>query len=129
MSTDKPKGTRLTSDAHNDAVTENFQVTFHCTADSVPPPELELLFDNSSLGFFINNKFAFENVNASNQGTYRCVPRNILGTGPEATLNLTVLGKYGDELYENISITTRNLQFSMNDIIRLTVEREVNLFE
>ena len=99
MSTDKPEGTRLTSDARNDAVIENFQVTFHCIADSIPPPELELLFDDSSLGFFIHNKFALVNVNASNQGTYKCVPRNILGTGLAATLNLTVIGKYGDELY------------------------------
>ena len=128
MSTDKPEGTRLTSDAHNDAVAKDFQVIFHCTADSVPPPELELLFDNSSLGFFINNKFTLKNVNVSNQGTYKCVPRNILGPGPEATLNLTVLGKYGNELYENISITTRNLQFSMNDIIRLTVKERSKSF-
>ena len=95
LSTDKPEGTRLTSDAQNDAVTENFEVTFHCTANSVPPPELQLLFNNSSLGFFINNKFVLTNVNSSNQGTYKCIPRNILGTGPAASLNLTVLGKCG----------------------------------
>lgn len=101
----KPEGTRLTSDAQNDAVTENFQVTFHCTADSVPPPELELLFDNSSLGFFINNKFSLAIVNASNQGTYKCVPRNILGTGPAATLNLTVLVSPSiDYISQNITV-------------------------
>ena len=119
MSTDKPEGTRLTSDARNDAVIENFQVTFHCIADSVPPPELELLFDDSSLGFFINNKFAFTNVNASNQGTYKCVPRNILGTGLAATLNLTVIGRYGDEPYWNISNTPRNHVCSINDTASL----------
>ena len=122
MSTDKPEGTRLTSDAENDAVTENLQVTFHCFADSVPSAELELLFDNSSLGFFINNEFALTNVNASNQGTYKCVPHNILGTGPAATLNLTVLGKYGDDLCETISITSRNHKFSMYDVIRLIIK-------
>lgn len=128
MSTDKPEGTRLTSDAQNDAVTENFQVTFHCTADGVPPPELELLFNNSSLGFFINNKFALTNVNASNQGTYKCVPRNILGTGPAATLNLTVLGKYGDELYWNITNAPRNHMCSINDTISLIINLRCKSF-
>lgn len=109
MSTDKPGGTRLISDAQNDAVTEKLQVTFYCFADSVPPPDLELLFDDSSVGLFINNKFALENVNASNQGTYKCIPRNILGTGPAATLSLTVLGKYEDEPCENISVMTSKL--------------------
>lgn len=119
MSTDTPEGTRLTSDARNDAVIENFQVTFHCIADSVPPPELELLFDDSSLGFFINNKFALANVSASDQGTYKCVPRNILGTGLAATLNLTVIGKCGDELYWNIRNASRNHVCSRNDTISL----------
>lgn len=119
MSTDKPEGTRLTSDARNDAVIENFQVTFHCIADSVPPPELELLFDDSSLGFFINNKFALANVSASDQGTYKCVPRNILGTGLAATLNLTVIGRCGDELYWNIRNASRDHVCSINDTISL----------
>ena len=91
--TDKPRGTRLTSDAQNDAVKENTQVTFYCIAESVPPPELELRFDDSSLGLFNNGRFTLKQLNASNQGAYGCVPRNILGTGPEATLHLTVLGK------------------------------------
>ena len=109
MSTDKPGGTRLISDAQNDAVTEKLQVTFYCFADSVPPPDLEVLFDDSSLGFLINNKFALKNVNASNQGTYKCIPRNILGTGPAATLSLTVLGEYEDVPCENISVMTSKL--------------------
>jgi len=91
--TDKPRGTRLISDAQNDAVKENSQVTFYCTAESVPPPELELRFDDSPLGFFNNGRFTHKQLNASNQGSYGCVPRNILGIGPEATLHLTVLGK------------------------------------
>lgn len=94
--TDKPRGTRLTSDTQNDAVKESSQVTFFCTAESVPPAELELRFDGSSLGFFNNGRFTLKHINASNQGAYECVPRNILGTGPEATLNLTVLGKCKD---------------------------------
>lgn len=91
--TDKPRGTRLTSDAQNNAVEKNFQVTFYCTAESVPPPELELHFDDSPLGFFNNGRFTLKHINASYQGVYGCVPRNILGTGPEDTLSLTVLGK------------------------------------
>ena len=91
--TDKPRGTRLTSDAQNDTVTENSQVTFYCTAESLPQPELQLHFEHSPLGFFSNGRFTLKHINASNQGAYGCIPRNILGTGPEAALHLIVLGK------------------------------------
>ena len=97
---------------------ESSSVTFFCTADSVPPPELELRFGNSALGLFDNGTFTLKNINASNQGTYECVPRNILGTGPTATLNLTVLGKYRDEYYNNFSIRFEIVHM-MSKIIRI----------
>jgi len=50
-----------------------------------------LRFDDSPLGFFNNGRFTLKHINASYQGAYGCVPRNILGTGPEDTLSLTVL--------------------------------------
>lgn len=56
---------------------------------------LELRFKSMSLGSFSDGKFIISQVKASDQGTYECVARNILGIGQIATLNLTVLGMYG----------------------------------
>jgi len=91
--TDKPVGTRLASDAQSNGVMAGHAVTFSCSADSLPPPELELRFNNTSLGFFKNGLFTLQRVNTSHQGMYECVARNLLGTGHKATLNLTVFGK------------------------------------
>lgn len=92
--TDKPVGTRVTSDARNNAVMVDQAVTFTCSAESLPTPQLELLFNNKTLGMFQNGTFALHRVNVSNEGEYQCIPRNFLGTGPTAHLNLTVRGKY-----------------------------------
>lgn len=71
-------------------------MTFHCSADSVPPSVLELRFKNTSLGHFINGKFTIDQVNAFDEGMYKCLASNTIGVGSPATLNLTVLGKYGE---------------------------------
>lgn len=73
----------------------NLPVTFHCSADSVPPPVLTLRFKNLVLGNFSNiGAFTIKQVKASDQGMYECVPSNIIGMGVTATLNLTILGKH-----------------------------------
>ncbi|KAL9964707.1 hypothetical protein ACROYT_G028383 [Oculina patagonica] len=87
----KPTASRLTSNVTGNAVIRNLSVTFHCWADSVPPPVLELRFKNSSLGNFIDGQFTIDRVRASDEGKYECVPSNIIGAGPIATLNLTVV--------------------------------------
>lgn len=91
---DKPTATRLTSNITGNTVIRNLSVTFHCSADSVPHPVLELRFKNSSLGYFIDGLFTIERVRASDEGKYECVPSNIIGVGRIATLNLSVVGKY-----------------------------------
>ena len=54
----------------------------------------EILFKGlSRLGDSGDGKLTIQQVKASDQGRYECVPRNILGTGRIASLNLTVLGK------------------------------------
>ena len=93
FSPDKPRATHLTSDATKNTAIEGFPLTFQCTADSVPPPIFEIRFKGLSLGDSGNGKLTIQQVKASDQGRYECVPRNILGTGRIASLNLTVLGK------------------------------------
>ena len=58
--------------------------------ESNPPPNLEIRLNNVSLGFFKNNTFTLQDVNMSYGGTYECVPWNMFGYGPIATVNLTV---------------------------------------
>ena len=77
--------------------------TLRCSADGVPPPVLELRFKNSSLGRFIDGMFTIEQVKASHEGIYECVPKNILGTGYIATLYLTVAGKNANSRQEILS--------------------------
>ena len=69
-------------------------VTFSCSADSLPRPELELRFHGKTVDMFQNGMFSIQSVNVSHQGLYECVPHNLLGSGPIARLNLTVLGEY-----------------------------------
>lgn len=84
--------THLRSDAKDDRVIAGNSVTFSCTAKSVPSSDLEIRLNNVSLGFFKNNTFTLQNVNTSYGGTYECVPWNMFGYGPIATVNLTVQG-------------------------------------
>lgn len=86
--------TKFTSDARSDAVMAGSSVTFSCTADSHPLPDLELRFHNNRVGTFQNGSFTIQNFSVSHEGMYECVPRNLLGTGITAHLNLTVMGKY-----------------------------------
>ena len=67
-------------------------VTFYCSADSLPPPQLELRFKNKTLGLFQNGNFSLQHVNISDEGVYECIARNVLGTGAIARLNLKVQG-------------------------------------
>lgn len=87
----KPRAMHLTTTATKNTAIEGRTVTFHCDADSVPSSLLELRFKGAPLGYFSNGKFTIAKVNASYQGPYECVARNILGTGQIATLNLNVL--------------------------------------
>ena len=92
FSTDKPVETRLRSYTKDDRVIAGNSVTFSCTAESNPPPNLEIRLNNVSLGFLKNNTFTLQDVNTSYGGTYECVPWNMFGYGPIATINLTVQG-------------------------------------
>ena len=91
---DKPIGTRFTSDAQGNTVMAEHAVTFSCAAESLPLPKLELRFNSKTIGWFQNGMFAIQSVNVSHQGLYECVPHNLLGSGPIARINLTVLGEY-----------------------------------
>lgn len=86
----KPVETRLRSYTKDDRVIVGNSVTFSCTAESNPPPNLEIRLNDVSLGFFKNNTFTLQDVNTSYGGTYECVPWNMFGYGPIATVNLTV---------------------------------------
>ena len=47
--------------------------------------------------------FTIHQVEASHEGIYECVPKNILGTGYIATLYLTVAGKNANSRQEILS--------------------------
>ncbi|XP_068686511.1 neural cell adhesion molecule 1-like isoform X2 [Montipora foliosa] len=86
----KPLRTSLTYSAKGDVVQVKDIVIFSCSADSLPPPQLELRFKNKTLGLFQNGNFSLQHVNISDEGVYECIARNVLGTGAIARLNLKV---------------------------------------
>ncbi|XP_068741715.1 hemicentin-1-like [Montipora capricornis] len=86
----KPIRTNVTYAVKGDVVLVKDTVTFSCSADSLPPPQLELRFNNKTLGLFQNGKFSLQHVNISDEGVYECIARNVLGTGAIARLNLRV---------------------------------------
>ncbi|XP_068733670.1 neural cell adhesion molecule 1-like isoform X1 [Montipora capricornis] len=86
----KPLRTSLTYSAKGDVVQVKDTVIFSCSADSLPPPQLELRFKNKTLGLFQNGNFSLQHVNISDEGVYECIARNVLGTGAIARLNLKV---------------------------------------
>ena len=99
ISPDKPRNTSLTSNVTRNNAIEGIPVTFTCSADSAPSPLYQLRFKGVSLGHFSDGVFTIQKVRASDQGIYDCVPRNILGIGQRATLNLIVLGKYSERKF------------------------------
>ena len=91
---DKPRTTLLTPNATKVKAIEGHPVTFYCKADGVPPPILELHFNGVLLGYFINGEYVMENINATDQGKYECVARNILGIRRITTFHVNVLCTY-----------------------------------
>ena len=91
--TDKPRNTTLLSSAVVDSVTANDSVTLNCSTDANPPAHVFSLYHEGSV-ITQNASFTIERVTWSDQGEYTCVPSNILGEGENASIALTVFGKF-----------------------------------
>ena len=88
---DQPTASTLTSVPSNTTVLHGTTVSLNCSTDANPPAHVydfyfnDILIGNSSSGVF--------NVTVKADGVYTCVPINTVGTGHNATVSVTAVGK------------------------------------
>ncbi|KAL9964823.1 hypothetical protein ACROYT_G028513 [Oculina patagonica] len=111
---DKPEGTRLTTSAAEDTVTQGDSVTFTCRVTAAKPQV-------SQYRFYLNDttdpvkdskdsQYTISKVKRSQHyGDYKCVPHNYVGDGPEATvtLNVNVPANF-TKLPQNVTVNEKN---------------------
>ena len=91
--TDKPTETRLTAPSKEAKEGEPFKIT--CTARANPTPVYQFYRDGKLIRRTSTGVLSFPSIKTEDAGTYRCVPTNEVGEGPEAivTFTVTVKGK------------------------------------
>lgn len=105
---DKPINTVLYSNATNNTIAFGKSVGLHCKTNSIPAAQSFSFYHNGLLLAESNNGvFVIPNVQRSNAGLINCHPRNVLGVGDTAHVNLTVV-------YEGMSSAIFDLKKSSN---------------
>lgn len=84
----KPTETQMTTPSSEVKEGEPFQIT--CTARANPSPEYKFYRGNKLIRWTSTGLLSFASVKSEDAGTYRCVPNNKIGDGPEATVTFTV---------------------------------------
>ena len=88
---DRPSSSAITTIPSNYTVLRGSNVSFTCTTDANPPANMYhfyfkgSLLESSSSGVF--------NRTVEDDGLFTCVPINTVGTGDNATVNVTVVGE------------------------------------
>ena len=89
---DQPTASALATVPSNTTVLRDSTVSLNCRTDANPSAHVyqlylnDTLIGNSSLGVF--------NVTVDADGVYTCVPINTVGTGHNATVRVTAVGKF-----------------------------------
>ena len=92
FSLDLPSDTALTTTPTNTTVLHGSTVSLNCSTDANPAAHVYQFYFNNS---FINNSISgVLNITVDTDGVYTCVPINTVGTGRNATVSITVVGKY-----------------------------------
>ena len=94
---DKPEGTTLNTRVAGNAVTQGGSVTLACHVTAAKPQVSwyrYYLNDTTVVKDSNDNQYTINNVQRSQHyGNYKCVPSNVVGDGPEATVSLYVNGE------------------------------------
>ena len=91
-SLDPPNDTALTTAPTNTTVLRGSTVSLNCSTNANPAAHVyrfyfnDAIIGNSSSGVF--------NITVDADGVYTCVPINEVGTGQNATVSITMVGKY-----------------------------------
>jgi len=65
-------------------------MSLNCQTNASPEAEYHFYFNGKSIG---NSTSGVFNVTVVADGVYTCVPLNIVGTGNNATVSISVVGK------------------------------------
>ena len=65
-------------------------MSLNCQTNASPEAEYHFYFNGKSIGKSASGAF---NVTVEADGVYTCVPNNTLGTGDNATVHVTAVGK------------------------------------
>lgn len=81
----------------------NSSVAISCRTNSNPPPHIYTFYkDGVVIQKGTSESFNITQVSYRDQGSYVCVPENVLGLGSRAVLNLTVHGMTQQVFMSNI---------------------------
>lgn len=87
---DAPDPTTLTTVPSNRTLPRNSIMSFNCETNASPEAEYHFYFNGKSIGNSTSGVFS---VTVEADGVYTCVPVNTVGTGDNATVSITVVGK------------------------------------
>ena len=94
---DKPEGTTLNTSVAGNTVTQGGSVTLTCHVTAAKPQVSRYRYylnDTTLVKDSNDNQYTINNVQPSQHyGSYKCVPSNDVGDGPEATVSLYVNGE------------------------------------
>ena len=94
---DKPEGIALTTSAVNNTATQGDTVIFTCDVTAARPLVSQYTFflNDTLVKASNDSQYTINNVQRSDDfGEYKCLPRNDVGNGTEATVKLNVNGEY-----------------------------------
>ena len=92
FSLDLPINTAVTTTPTNTTVLRGSTVSLNCSTDANPAAHVYQFYFNNS---FINNSISgLLNITVDTDGVYTCVPNNTVGTGHNAAVSISVVGKY-----------------------------------
>ena len=90
-SLDPPTSTGLTTSLVNTTVLWGSTVSLNCSTDANPAAYMyQFYFNDAIIG---NRSSGLLNITVDADGVYTCVPINIVGTGHNATVSITMVGK------------------------------------
>ena len=90
-SLDPPTSTGLTTSLVNTTVLWGSTVSLNCSTDANPAAYMyQFYFNDAIIG---NRSSGLLNITVDADGVYTCVPINTVGTGHNATVSITMVGK------------------------------------
>ena len=88
---DRPSSSAITTIPSNTTVLRGSNVSFTCTTGANPPASMYHFYLKGSL--IESNSSGVLNRIVEDDGLFTCVPINKVGTGDNATVNVTVVGE------------------------------------